>query len=96
MQKITYSAWCHRYYTAAELNKFKKHIDDFTHDQKEKEKDIQEVLKNVWEHKKSLIMTVDKLTKVDGYNEWREKEAKDLSDLVQKRFRYNLFYTCNN
>ncbi|XP_032682705.1 alpha-(1,6)-fucosyltransferase isoform X2 [Odontomachus brunneus] len=76
------------YYIAAELNKFKKNIDDFTHDQKEKEKEIQDVLKNVWEHKKSLIMSVDRMTKADGYNEWREKEAKDLSDLVQRRFRY--------
>lgn len=70
---------------SAELNKFKKYIDKFTYDQKEKE--IQNVLKNVWEHKKSLIMNIEKLEKVDGYNEWREKEAKDLSDLVQRRFR---------
>lgn len=74
-----------RYYISAELNKFKKHIDEFTYDQREKE--IQDVLKNVWEHKKSLIMNIDKLKKVDGYDEWREKEAKDLSDLVQRRFR---------
>lgn len=26
--------------------------------------------------------------KADGYDEWRKKEAKELSDLVQKRFRY--------
>lgn len=44
-------------------------------------------MKNVWEHKKSLIMNIDKLKKVDGYDEWREREAKDLSDLVQRRFR---------
>jgi len=67
------------------LNKLKKHIDEFTYDQREKE--IQDVVKNAWEHKKSLIMNIDKLKKVDGYDEWREKEAKDLSDLVQKRFR---------
>lgn len=74
-----------RYYINAELNKFKKHTDDFTYDQKLKE--MEDALKNVWEHKRSLIMTIDKLTKVDGYNEWREKEAKDLSNLVQRRFR---------
>lgn len=87
MQQITCSVLYCRYYIAAELNKFKKNIDDFTHDQKEKEKEIQDVLKNAWEHKKSLIMSVDRMTKADGYNEWREKEAKDLSDLVQRRFR---------
>ncbi|EFN69737.1 Alpha-(1,6)-fucosyltransferase [Camponotus floridanus] len=74
------------YYISAELNKFKKHIDEFTYDQRERE--IQDVLKNVWEHKKSLLTNIDKLKKVDGYEEWRKKEAKDLSDLVQKRFRY--------
>lgn len=62
-------------------------MDDFTHDQKEKEKEMQDVLKNVWEHKRSLVVNVDKLTRADGYHEWREKEAKDLSDLVQRRFR---------
>lgn len=74
------------YYISAELNKFKKHIDEFTYDQREKE--IQDVMKNAWEHKKSLIMNIDKLKKADGYDEWREKEAKELSDLVQNRFRY--------
>lgn len=67
------------------MNKFKKHIDEFTYEQREKE--IQDVMKNAWEHKKSLIMSIDKLKKSDGYDEWREKEAKALSDLVQKRFR---------
>lgn len=63
----------------------KKHIDEFTYDQREKE--IQDVVKNIWEHKKSLIINIDKLKKADGYDEWREKEAKSLSDLVQRRFR---------
>ena len=45
------------------------------------------MIKNAWEHKKSLIINIDKLKKSDGYDEWREKEAKDLSDLVQRRFR---------
>jgi len=75
----------YRYYISAELNKLKKHIDEFTYDQREKE--IQDVLKNVWEHKKSLLTNIDKLKKVDGYDEWRKREAKDLSDLVQRRFR---------
>ncbi|KAK2580528.1 hypothetical protein KPH14_006259 [Odynerus spinipes] len=74
------------YYMSAELGKFKKHIDEFTLEQREKE--IQDTLSNIWEHKKSLIVDLDRLTKADGYNDWRQKEAKELSDLVQSRFRY--------
>lgn len=74
------------YYMNAVLTKFKKHIDEFSLEQKEKE--IQDAVSNVWEHKKSLIMDIDRLTKADGHEEWRKKEAKELSDLVQSRFRY--------
>ncbi|XP_066584476.1 alpha-(1,6)-fucosyltransferase isoform X2 [Prorops nasuta] len=74
------------YYISAGLTKFKKHINEFTYEQKEKE--IHNTIKNVWEHKKSLITDLDRLQKADGFNKWREKEVKDLSDLVQRRFRY--------
>lgn len=70
---------------SAELTKFKKHIDEFTLEQKEKE--VQDTMNNIWEHKKSLIMDLDRLTKADGHDDWRKKEAKELSDLVQSRFR---------
>lgn len=73
---------------SAELTKFKKHIDEFNFEQKEKE--VQDAVSNIWEHKKSLIMDLDRLTKADGYNDWRKKEAKELSDLVQSRFRYGI------
>lgn len=74
------------YYINAELTRYKKHADDLTFEQRDNE--LQEAIKNVWEHKKSLIMDVDRLTKADGHDEWREREAKELSDLVQRRFRY--------
>ncbi|KAI4495709.1 hypothetical protein M0802_008332 [Mischocyttarus mexicanus] len=74
------------YYMNAVLTKFKKHIDEFSLEQKEKE--ILDAVSNIWEHKKSLIMDLDRLTKADGHEEWRKKEAKELSDLVQSRFRY--------
>jgi glycoprotein 6-alpha-L-fucosyltransferase len=32
-----------------------------------------------------MLHVADQLSKVDGYADWREKEAQDLSDLVQKR-----------
>lgn len=40
------------------------------------------------EHKRSLLHDIDQLADVDGYAMWREKEANDLSALVQKRFHY--------
>ncbi|XP_015587832.1 alpha-(1,6)-fucosyltransferase isoform X2 [Cephus cinctus] len=73
------------YYMNAELKKLKKNSDALTNGQVENYVEIS--LKNIWEHKKSLIMDIDRLTKADGYDAWREKEAKDLSDLVQRRFR---------
>ena len=33
----------------------------------------------------SLLAVLDELSKVDGFKTWRENEAKELSDLVQKR-----------
>ena len=33
----------------------------------------------------SILSDLNELSEVDGYSNWREKEAKDLSDLVQKR-----------
>lgn len=74
------------YYINAELNRFKKHPNELTFEQRESE--LQDAIKNVWEHKKSLLIDVDRLTKADGHDEWREKEAKELSDLVQRRFTY--------
>ncbi|XP_012276842.1 alpha-(1,6)-fucosyltransferase [Orussus abietinus] len=74
------------YYVSAEFKRFKKNADELSYEQKEREMHI--ALKNVWEHKRSLSMDMERLAQVDGYNEWREKEAQDLSDLVQRRFKY--------
>ena len=67
------------------MNKYRKQIDELGNEQKDG--GVVETLKNVWEHKKSLIADMGQLKLVDGYNNWREKEAKQLSDLVQRRFR---------
>lgn len=37
---------------------------------------------------RSLMTDIDTLLEVDGYAAWREKEANDLSDLVQRRFDF--------
>ncbi|XP_058450706.1 alpha-(1,6)-fucosyltransferase [Malaya genurostris] len=40
------------------------------------------------EHKNSLLNDINQMRASDGYEFWRIKEAKDLSDLVQKRLTY--------
>lgn len=37
---------------------------------------------------RSLLHDIEKIQEVDGYAAWREKEGKNLSDLVQKRFEH--------
>ncbi|KAH0548864.1 alpha-(1,6)-fucosyltransferase [Cotesia glomerata] len=72
------------YYVDAQLKKVKKYTEDFPLDKREK--DIDDAINNVWEHKKALINDLEKLKEVDGHQRWREKESQNLSDLVQKRF----------
>lgn len=40
------------------------------------------------EHKRSLLNDMDQMRASDGYEFWRYKESKDLSDLVQRRLTY--------
>ncbi|XP_026823366.1 alpha-(1,6)-fucosyltransferase-like [Rhopalosiphum maidis] len=42
---------------------------------------------NIDEHYRSLLNDIDKLTKVDGYAQWRRKEYIYLSTLVKKRIK---------
>lgn len=35
-----------------------------------------------------MLFDTEQLAVVDGYSEWREKEANDLSNLVQERFNF--------
>jgi glycoprotein 6-alpha-L-fucosyltransferase len=37
---------------------------------------------------RSLLQSAQQLARVDGYAEWRTKEAKELSDLVQHRLHF--------
>ncbi|KAK4886686.1 hypothetical protein RN001_002957 [Aquatica leii] len=41
-----------------------------------------------FEYKRILINNINKLTKVDGFNEWRINEIFDLSNIVQTRLHY--------
>ncbi|XP_076274211.1 alpha-(1,6)-fucosyltransferase 8 [Rhynchophorus ferrugineus] len=49
---------------------------------------INQVLSLGAEHKRSLLHDITKLAEVDGYEDWRQKESQDLSDLVQERFKF--------
>lgn len=83
---MIFNSYSSRYYINAELNKIKKHGNELTFEQRDSE--LQNAINNVWEHKKSLLINVDRLTKADGHDNWRENESKELSDLVQRRFTY--------
>lgn len=37
---------------------------------------------------RALLNDLIALENADGYNPWREKEAKELSDLVQRRLKF--------
>ncbi|KAJ1522729.1 hypothetical protein ONE63_001889 [Megalurothrips usitatus] len=42
----------------------------------------------VLEHKQSLFKFLSQIMEEDGYAQWREQEAHELSDLVQRRIQY--------
>ncbi|OXU25490.1 hypothetical protein TSAR_016688 [Trichomalopsis sarcophagae] len=74
-----------RYFINGELNKIKKSLDKYN-----TYNDLSATFNLVNEYKKSLITNIDKIYQIDGYTKWREKEANDLSSLVQQRFRYGI------
>ena len=51
-------------------------------------KPLDDLLSLASEHKKSLLNDISQMKMSDGYEHWRYKEAKDLSDLVQRRLTY--------
>ncbi|XP_073815042.1 alpha-(1,6)-fucosyltransferase 8 [Musca autumnalis] len=65
-----------------ELGKIRKQVDP------NMKEDINNVLIMGAEHKRSLLSDMERLRQLDGYEAWRHQEAKDLSDLVQRRLRY--------
>lgn len=50
--------------------------------------DINRAVSMLAENKWSLINDMDRLRMIDGYDQWRDREAKNLSDLVQRRLHY--------
>ncbi|XP_048483245.1 alpha-(1,6)-fucosyltransferase isoform X2 [Plutella xylostella] len=49
---------------------------------------LRDILDEAEERKRSLLSDMEKLPSLDGYQEWREAEAANASDLVQRRLRY--------
>lgn len=72
-------------YFSSELGKLRTRA---TPIQPELTQDINQVLQLGAEHKRSLLNDMDRLRQVDGYEPWRRQEARDLSDLMQRRLHY--------
>lgn len=75
-------------YFSAELGKIRKAVGNSGNGNADLEESIQQVLLQGAEHKRSLLSDMEQLRRVDGYEAWRQKEANDLSDLVQRRLHY--------
>ncbi|MCI4382898.1 hypothetical protein PGIGA_G00020050 [Pangasianodon gigas] len=52
------------------------------------QKHINMLLQDLGHHQRSIMTDLYHLSQADGAGAWREKEAKDLSDLVQNRITY--------
>lgn len=49
---------------------------------------LKKILEEGVDHKRAMIRDVNKLVDVDGFGDWRLKEAAELSDLVQRRISH--------
>ncbi|KPJ13995.1 Alpha-(1,6)-fucosyltransferase [Papilio machaon] len=49
---------------------------------------LQAILNQVADRKRSLLSDQQKLPELDGYKEWRETEAANVSELVQRRLKH--------
>ncbi|XP_041468752.1 alpha-(1,6)-fucosyltransferase-like isoform X2 [Lytechinus variegatus] len=71
------------YYIRSQLTQLKKSSGD----QKTQVK-IDQILEDGGEQQRSIMTDIYNLSRVDGYSSWRQKEAKELTKLVQQRLRY--------
>eukprot|EP00057_Strongylocentrotus_purpuratus_P016641 XP_011671115.1 PREDICTED: alpha-(1,6)-fucosyltransferase [Strongylocentrotus purpuratus] len=71
------------YYMRSQLNQLKKSSGD----QKTQVK-IDQILENGGEQQRSIMTDIYNLSRADGFSSWRQKEAKELTKLVQQRLRY--------
>nr|CAD7397037.1 unnamed protein product [Timema cristinae] len=73
------------YFVSVEMNKMHKQVLDTSPDLATK---LTRILEEGVEHKRSLLVDLQSLAEVDGFAAWREEEANELSDLVQRRLEY--------
>ncbi|XP_059046636.1 alpha-(1,6)-fucosyltransferase [Achroia grisella] len=78
IQSNTKELW---YYISNELSKAIRNNDN-------KIEKLQSVLDQVADRKRSLLSDQEKLPELDGYHEWRQMEAANVSDLIQRRLRH--------
>ncbi|CAF0725864.1 unnamed protein product [Didymodactylos carnosus] len=69
------------YFTLKQLEKFDAKLSEQDKEQ------LKNVIDRFGDQSRLLLASIRNLTKVDGYNSWREKEAKDLSNLIQARLK---------
>lgn len=73
-------------YVQGELGKMRKSMATSDGDVKQLlNKEFDEMLEMAGEHKRSLLNDMNQMREMDGYEQWRQKESKSLSDLVQHR-----------
>ncbi|XP_072122491.1 alpha-(1,6)-fucosyltransferase isoform X2 [Mobula birostris] len=70
------------FFVQSEVKKVKK----LEGDEAQKQADV--LLENLGDQHRSIMTDVYYLSQTDGAGEWREKEAKDLTELVQRRITY--------
>ncbi|XP_067011282.2 alpha-(1,6)-fucosyltransferase isoform X2 [Anabrus simplex] len=73
------------YFVSAELKKLQKQAQSLSPQLGTK---VTHILEEGVEHRRALLNDIKALSEADGYSAWREKEANDLSDLVQRRLQY--------
>ncbi|XP_022245998.1 alpha-(1,6)-fucosyltransferase-like [Limulus polyphemus] len=72
------------YYLRSNIKKLNKKLKS----DKEIINSLNSFLENTDQRTGSLMLDLKKLQEVDGMETWRQKEAQELSDLVQRRLRY--------
>ncbi|KAL9877974.1 alpha-(1,6)-fucosyltransferase 8 isoform 3-T3 [Glossina fuscipes fuscipes] len=72
-------------YFSSELGKIRKKVERAV---PELQHEINSILILGAEHKRSLLSDMERMRELDGYEEWRHQESRDLSDLVQRRLHY--------
>ncbi|XP_015906014.1 alpha-(1,6)-fucosyltransferase [Parasteatoda tepidariorum] len=70
------------YYLNAELKKLNVSLGA------DKSKKVSLLMEDANNYKRVLLSNLNKFKNLDGLNKWREKEARELGDIVQKRLHY--------